>query len=134
MGAGEEEEDSSVRYAAADVGTVLTREQKLEARAWLAEQQLLLAGLNENDPPTHAPPNMVKVFRHACSKRRNKSTALQLHEMYVLSEDGQWGFIFKEGTCKACGDTARSPEGRFVIAADRPPIAATKRVTFDGSR
>lgn len=35
---------------------------------------------------------------------------------------GRFGFIYRAGTCRGCGATARSRTGRLVDGWDRPPI------------
>lgn len=35
---------------------------------------------------------------------------------------GRFGFIYRQGTCRGCGQTARSNEGRLVDGWERPPI------------
>lgn len=38
----------------------------------------------------------------------------------VVAAVGQFAWIWKEGRCSGCGLAARTGQGRFVIAADRP--------------
>jgi len=40
---------------------------------------------------------------------------------------GVFGFIWKWGKCSACGVIARSGDGRFVIASERPPDSRSAR-------
>lgn len=40
----------------------------------------------------------------------------------VLIPAKRFGFIYKEGKCKSCGQTARSKEGTFVDAYERAPL------------
>lgn len=36
--------------------------------------------------------------------------------------EGRFGFIYKAGRCRYCGQTARSRAGRLVDAHERPPV------------
>lgn len=45
---------------------------------------------------------------------------------------GRFGFIYREGRCRGCGQTARSKAGRLVDGWERPPIhrRATRGLTM----
>lgn len=83
-----------------------------------------------DDPPTYVVPVVIALFRHACPRRNNKSTALALREVYQLSPAepdtdvcaGLFAFIHREGRCRFCGQTARSRAFRLVLAGERPPL------------
>ena len=109
-----------------------------------------LTHLNESEPALYDVPWFAGRYRHTCSARGDRSTALDLKERYVTIADAlrflneqlqsvrpqvRWGvggpgfedpeayaIVFKEGKCRWCGDTARSHEGRVVATADRPPM------------
>lgn len=129
----------------------LTDDEKLAGRCYRDRSQDELTISHETDPPTFAPPPWLRHYRHNCPLRGDRSTSLELKEVYVLSpelwvcycstvealsdsfphrdcdggrvlaEKGRLAFIFKEGKC-GCGATARSRVGRLVDAWDRPPI------------
>lgn len=128
----------------------LTPTEKLAGRAFRAKAQSDLLASIASDPPTHQPPNFVRIFRHICGKSNN-SKAIDLKEVYVKSPAylvtpdgkatelstiemtadsmigeivpaGRFGFIYKEGHCRPCGQTARSRAGKIVDALERPPI------------
>jgi hypothetical protein len=141
----------------------LTTAEKQFARKFLEAAQIRLTVSMQEDPPTYSPPNFSAIFRHKCKARlHQESTALELKEIYVFSEDPiglveeppqepvwlgheaenvefvrqfpghvdfynrevglpLFGFIYREGKCKGCGDTARSPAGRLVLQEERPP-------------
>lgn len=106
----------------------LTPEEKAAGVVFRDEQQARLLASFETDPPTFTVLPWHKNYRHECSARNDVSTALELHEMYVLSSAsgdipaGRFGFIYKEGICRGCKSTARSRAGRIVDAYDRPPL------------
>lgn len=100
-----------------------------------------LQRLNEEDPPDYSPSPFLGIYRHPCMKARIAkktgrpvSTAIDLKEVYATrwgGEDGtvpeihaedETAILFRYGTCKQCGQTARSPYGRFVLTAERPPV------------
>lgn len=109
----------------------LTPQEKVLGRSFLGHAQEELTRSMESDPPTYRPPNFLGNFRHNCPERNHISTAIRLVEKYVLSPaaevdgveipEGRLGFIYKEGKCAKCGETARSPAGKLVDAWDRPP-------------
>lgn len=101
----------------------LSPEEKIDARAFRDAQQAALTERVAETEPTFLPLCFLSVYRHPCEARGGVSTAIQLKEVYVHSEDGRWGFFYKAGECKQCGATALSPAGKFVVAEDRPPVA-----------
>ncbi len=82
----------------------------------------------DTDPPDYTVPDVLALFRHLCSARGLKSTALELREIYVSSPasdgvpHGRFGFIYRAGRCRWCGQTARSRTFRLVDRWDRPPL------------
>src|SRR4051812_1510144 len=110
----------------------LTGAEKTAGRKFRDEAQETLAKLNESDPPTFTPPFFLALFRHLCPARNNKSTAIELKERFVFSppdRDQQvpaatFGFLYREGRCRGCGQAARSPTGRLVDSRVRPPLTS----------
>jgi hypothetical protein len=128
----------------------LTQSEKIAGRKFRDEAQARLTRSFEEDPPRYKAPNFLSFFRHECPGRKMISTAIELKEVYVFSpaycvSDGvttpvtdgvypdegselipasRFGFIYKEGKCRnsGCGETIRSPAGKFVDAYERPPI------------
>lgn len=130
----------------------LTHVEILAGRVFRDDAQVRLGLSFHTDPPTYKVPNWLANYRHNCSKRDGRSTAMELREMYdyspgYLVEDGvvttleenyltpdgsplqghfvpakRFGFIWKQGKCRACGETARSGAGRFVDSLSRPPL------------
>lgn len=109
----------------------LTRQEKTAGRAFRDAAQAQLLASIEADPPDHLVPNFLAYYRHTCPAREGRSTALELREVYVASPSypeqgvaaGRFAFIYKQGSCRGCGQTARSRAGRLVDAWERPPIA-----------
>jgi hypothetical protein len=104
-----------------------------------AELEAGLAALNEADPPLFSPLAVHASFRHMCTgsilaRRSGKpvSEPLDLKERYVTSwvdgqpveqEDGaEYAILFREGVCKKCKASARSPRGIVVKTAERAPL------------
>lgn len=110
---------------------MLTAQEKVAGRAFLDMMQTQLTQSLADQPPTYIVPNVLAVFRHDCERRRNRSTALTLQECYVRSPavpeygipEGRFGYIYRAGTCRGCGQTARSKNGRLVDGWVRPPLA-----------
>lgn len=102
--------------------SALTAEEKAAGRVFREAQQAALEALNVSDPTDYTPPNFLSIYRHNCAKRNGVSTALNLHEVYVLSEDGRFAWIFKEGRCGSCHQTARSKTGKVADAHERAPM------------
>lgn len=103
-----------------------------------AELQAGLDKLNADDPPDYWPSALLANFRHPCMKARIAkrtgrpvSTAIDLKEVYLtrweesvplIDPDDEFAMIYRQGTCKSCGQVARSKTGRFVRTAERPPV------------
>ena len=104
----------------------LTDEEKARGRIFRDAQVQALSDRLELERPTYTPPAFVSIYRHECAGRNNVSTALGLKEVYITSECGTFGYIYKEGECRSCGETALSPIGKFVLSADRPPLENRK--------
>lgn len=110
---------------------MLTAEEKTAGRTFRDFRVRLLDQHNADNPPTHVVPDFIALFRHLCSARHGRSTAMELKEIYVPSpiypehgvEAGRFGFIYREGRCRGCGQSARSGEGRIVDGRQRPPIS-----------
>lgn len=108
----------------------LSAHEKAAGRLFRDQAQADLLVSFELDPPDHRVPNFLALYRHSCPARQGRSTALELKEVYVISPAypehdvlaGRFGFIFKAGTCRGCGQTARSRAGRLVNAHERPPL------------
>ncbi len=108
----------------------LSPAEKAAGRAFRDAAQSALLRTFDADPPTFAVPNFVALYRHNCPERGGRSTALELKEMYQFSPAypehevpaGRFGFLWRYGTCRHCGATARSRAGRLVDAHQRPPI------------
>jgi hypothetical protein len=106
----------------------LTHSEKQVGRQFKLDCEAALNQRNAEEPPTYEVPFFLGIYRHLCSARNNRSTGLELKEQYWVSGDypgvpaGRFGFIFREGRCRACGQTARSWVGRLVDGLDRPPI------------
>lgn len=108
----------------------LTPREKKVGRLFRVESEEKLTGINKIDPPTYDVPFFLGIYRHLCSARHGRSTGMELKEKYLLSpiypeEDvpaGRFGFVFREGRCRACGQTARSRVGRIVDGWERPPL------------
>lgn len=103
----------------------LTPAEKAAGRAFRDRMQAA-------DAPQLAAADMVvpvylAVLRHKCPGRGDISTSLDLIEHYIRSpRDGQvpagrFAWIFRDGSCRRCGLTARTP-GRLVAADSRPPL------------
>ncbi len=129
----------------------LTDLEKMAGRIYRDLSQAALEESHLADPPTFVPLPWLRHYRHNCPLRNDRSTSLELKEVYVLSpelwvcycsalgehsdsfphrdcqggkvaaEKGRFAFIYKEGKC-GCGATARSTAGRLVDARERPPI------------
>lgn len=108
----------------------LTAVEKNAGRIFRTDSQMFLAALNEKDPPTYDVPFFLGLFRHICSAKNSRSVAMELKEQYLVSPiypvenvpAGRFGYLYREGRCRACGQTARSRAGRLVDGWERPPI------------
>lgn len=122
----------------------LSQSERRAGRQWVAQQQALLDELNATDPPALLVPPFGRHFRHNCASRDGRSTSFELKERYVpnpaiVTPDiafqagakmevflaaGVLAWIYKEGRCH-CGLTARSLQGFYVDARERPPLGRT---------
>jgi hypothetical protein len=108
----------------------LTAVEKAAGKRFRVQAELHLELRNTNDPPTYEVPFFLGIYRHLCSARSGRSTGMELREQYLLSPiypeenvpAGRFGFVFREGRCRACGQTARSRVGRIVDGWERPPL------------
>lgn len=108
----------------------LTDVEKSCGRRFRTEAETDLLCLNEMSPPTYEVPFFLGIYRHLCSARNLRSTGMELKEQYWVSPiypdenipAGRFGYVFREGRCRACGQTARSRVGRVVDGWERPPI------------
>lgn len=88
-----------------------------------------LDDINNKDTPEYIPPHFLSIYRHPCPEQRNVSKAIDLYERYLTAEDiersdlAPWAFIWKEGSCRKCKQTARSSKGLLVNTDKRPPIS-----------
>lgn len=108
----------------------LSDREKAAGRIFRSAEEVALVQLNELQPPTYDAPFFIALFRHICTAKGSKSVAMELKEQYVVSPiypaenvpAGRFGYIYREGRCRACGQTARSRTGRLVDGWERPPI------------
>ena len=108
----------------------LTMPEKQAGRHFRDQAQADLLASFVDTPPDHTVPNFLSLYRHSCPARNGRSTALELKEVYLLSPAyehlgvpaGRFGFIWKAGRCRGCGQTARSRAGRLILTEDRPPL------------
>lgn len=113
----------------------LSDDEKKAGRRFRDDCTTQLITLNEVTPPTYDVPFFLAIFRHLCAARNKRSTGLELKERYWVSPiypdenvpAGRFGYLFREGRCRACGQSARSRIGRLVDGWERPPISG--RVT-----
>ncbi len=109
----------------------LTEIEKVAGRMFRDQAQARLTAVNEKDPATYDVPFFIALFRHRCPGNNGKSMAIDLKEQYLQSpiypeQDvpaGRFGYIYREGRCRACGQTARSRSGRIVDGWERPPVS-----------
>jgi len=106
----------------------LSPAEKAAGRAFRDAAQADLLATFDTDPPAFTVPSFLALYRHHCPARAGRSTALPLHEIYLHSPAdgdvpaGRFGFIYRAGRCRSCGQQARSRAGRLVDAQVRPPI------------
>lgn len=108
----------------------LTDVEKQAGRQFRDDCNAWLGAFNETSPPTYDVPFFLGIYRHLCSARSSRSTGMELKEQYLLSPiypeenvpAGRFGFIYRDGRCRACGQTARSRVGRIVDGWERPPL------------
>lgn len=114
---------------------MLSVEEKAAGRVFREAMQKRLTASAVADPPTYVVPNFIANFRHVCTAIGGRSAAMELREMYVLSPargpvpEGRFAFLWREGRCPRCGDTARSTTGRIVLARDRPPLSSRRPIS-----
>lgn len=110
---------------------MLTRAERQAGRAFRDRCAAELAETFTTDPPTYTiAPVAPPVLRHSCPARGGRSTAMPISEVYLPSPDddthnvpaGLFAFIYRQGACRLCGQTARSDRHRVVLAAQRPPL------------
>lgn len=129
----------------------MTGPEKAAARLFRDQQRRALAAANDSTPPDITVSVFVRQYRHDCPVRGpSVALELREHYVFSpayhvcdcgdiccqaggslrecdtcgpvpLVPEKQFGFIFTEGRCGACGTTARSKTGRLVDAAARPP-------------
>lgn len=108
----------------------LTDLEKKAGRRFRDDCSARLLAVNETSPATFEVPFFLGVYRHLCPSRNGRSTGLELKEQYWISPiypeesvpAGRFGYLFREGRCRACGQSARSQVGRLVDGWVRPPI------------
>ena len=98
---------------------MLSEAEKIAALSFRAEQQGALDKLNEEKPPTLYPHVLIHHVRHECGTGR--SVSFEMRERYILSPDGRFAWIYREGRCADCGTTGRSRAGRLVYSLIREP-------------
>lgn len=106
----------------------LTPAELAAARGFRAAQRAVLA---HREPADITVSVFIGNDRHDCPAQGGKSVFLKLREHYVFSPllvlpdavipARRFGWIWTEGTCRACGMTARSSSGRLVDPEIRPP-------------
>jgi hypothetical protein len=64
---------------------MLEAEEKAAARLFRDREQAALDQSFVDDPPDYEPPNWIAVYRHGCPARANRSSALELPEVYKAS-------------------------------------------------
>lgn len=123
---------------------MLTDDEKRVGRAFRSAAQAHLLWLNATSPPTYFRPAFLAIARHNCVQKGGVSVAMQLKEVYLRSAEvipdycqlgfddyepvawiggtDRFGFLWRDGTCKSCGETSRSKAGRLVDAVERPPL------------
>lgn len=129
----------------------LTDTQKTAGRMFRDARRSALFGLNQAQPPAGHALALWRVYRHDCPAHGGISIGIDLHEHYeasplywvcycgsvgpagsdvphrdcdggrVVTPEGFFAFIWKDGQCPDCGLTVRSRDGRLVLGADRPP-------------
>lgn len=111
---------------------MLTSQEKQAGRRFRDREQQLLDRRFETDPPTYTVNGLIAIYRHACRARGGLSTTLELREVYLSSPAyvehpsvpaGRFGFLYREGRCRHCGDAALTRVGRIVDARERPPLS-----------
>lgn len=123
---------------------MLTDDERRAGHAFRSAAQAHLLWINSAWPPTYFRPAFLGTVRHNCPRRGGLSVAMQLKEVYLRSAEvisatfqlgfddyvpadwpgttDRFGFLWRDGTCKSCGETSRSKAGRLVDALERPPL------------
>jgi hypothetical protein len=101
---------------------MLTEAEKLAGRMFREASCAALEALWERDPADLTVPVVVRHYRHLCAAQDGKSVSLEVAEVYQVSPDGLFAFVYKDGRCKRCRITARSRDWLFFLAAERPPL------------
>lgn len=126
----------------------LTSGEKAAGRSFRERKQDQLDRYCRRNPAGASCTSYISFYHHSCPSQGGANTGLTLHERYETSPGyrvmpggfareispdevavtaisvvlaGTFAFIWKEGSCTECGLTVRSPKGRLVIAAARPP-------------
>ena len=110
---------------------MLSEAEKAAGREFRSRMREQLDALHVADPPTYLVPDVIALYRHKCPARGMRSTALELKEIYAASPiypahdvpAGRFGWIYREGRCRGCGQSARSGTGRLVDGWQRPPLS-----------
>lgn len=109
---------------------MLTEAEKTAGLRFQGQMRSELHLLFETASPDHVMLPYIAVFRHHCAARMNRSTSLEMPEVYITSPayedlcvpEGRFAFIWREGRCRLCGETAWTQPGRLVDAYERPPL------------
>ena len=125
----------------------LTDSQKKAGRAFRAERQAVLDGLNARQPPDRLVLTVWRVPRHSCRAAGGASTGITLREHLegspaywvcycgvvsplipgsfphsdcdggkMVTAEGQFTFLWKEGRCSGCGLVLRSGTGLSEVS------------------
>jgi hypothetical protein len=106
---------------------MLSPAEKAHGRAWRDRMRADHDAWMAEHPPAYRVPAVIRTIRHACPARGNRSHSIELLERYVLSPAGpnvlrgRFGWLWREGRCRHCGESAIS-EGRLVDATARRPL------------
>jgi hypothetical protein len=65
----------------------LTTSEKIAGRDFRTRAAERLDQLNRDDPPTFTVPPILAIYRHNCAGRDDRSTALELREIYLASPE-----------------------------------------------
>ena len=129
----------------------LSAGEKRAGRAFRDACQAVLDARNEKEPPGVLALPLWRVVRHECPAAGGASIGITLRETCepspeywacycggigtwswqfphwdcdggkVVVAGGRFTWIWKEGKCPACGLTARTGHGHFIVTADRLP-------------
>jgi hypothetical protein len=100
----------------------LTPAEKAAGRVFRDAACAALTALHSASPADLSFPVVVHHPRHLCAALDDRSISFECREVYQLSPDGIFAFIYKEGKCRHCQITSRSQDWLFVLAAERPPL------------